>query len=101
MPTSRSHYNASCPGCVRQASRTARLDWLGCVDLSTEPSPLGEVPVGEIVVVDRWRKRLFTAPADYGASTPIPRAARAKWRAFQVTMVAAPPFRAHSAMSRS
>lgn len=60
-----------------------------------------------------WLIRHSTAPpsgarlecrphaADYGSSTPIPRAAKAKWRAFQVTMVAAPPFRAHSAMSRS
>ena len=54
------HYNASCPDCARQASRTARLDWFGRVALSTEPSPLGDVPVGEIVVVDRRRKRLFT-----------------------------------------
>ena len=54
------HYNESCPACARQAARTARLDWFGRVALSTEHSPLGEVPVGEIVVVDRRRKRLFT-----------------------------------------
>lgn len=60
MPTLTLHYNASCRDCVGQASRTARLDWFGRVALSTEPSPLGEVPVGEIVVVDRRRKRLFT-----------------------------------------
>ena len=60
MPTLTLHYNASCPDCVRQASRTARLDWLGRVAFSTGPSPLGEVPIGEIVVVDRLRKRLFT-----------------------------------------
>ena len=28
MPTITLHYNASCPDCARQASRTARLDWL-------------------------------------------------------------------------
>ena len=60
MPTITLHYNASCPDCARQASRTARLDWLGRIILSTQPSPLGEVPAGEIVVVDRRRKRLFT-----------------------------------------
>ena len=54
------HYNARCPDCVRQAERTARLDWLGQFELSTDPSPLGEVPVGEIVVVDRRRSRVFT-----------------------------------------
>ena len=60
MPTITLHYNPSCPDCARQASRTARLDWLGRISLSTQPSPLGEVPVGEIVVVDHRRKRLFT-----------------------------------------
>lgn len=60
MPTITLHCNASCPDCARQASCTARLDWLGRVVLSTGPSPLGEVPVGEIVVVDRRRKRLFS-----------------------------------------
>ena len=54
------HYNESCPDCARQAARTARLDWFGRIAPSTEHSPLGEVPVGEIVVVDRRRKRLFT-----------------------------------------
>ena len=54
------HYNSSCPVCVRQAARTARLDWLGAIELRTDHSPLGEVPVGEIVVVDERRRRLFT-----------------------------------------
>ncbi len=54
------HYNAACPKCVRKAQRTARLDWLGRVDLSTEESPAGPVPVGEIVVVDRQRGELLT-----------------------------------------
>ena len=54
------HYNARCPDCVRRAERTARLDWLGRVELSTDPSPLGQVPIGEIVVVDRQLGRVFT-----------------------------------------
>ena len=54
------HYDARCPDCARQAKRTKQLDWLGRVELSTEPSPLGEVPAGEIVVVDLRRSRVFT-----------------------------------------
>ena len=45
---------------MRQARRTARLDWLRAIDLRTDRSPLGEVPVGEIVVVDERRRRVFT-----------------------------------------
>ena len=54
------HYNPACPDCVRQAEQTARLDWLGRIEPSTERSPLGEVPVGEIVVFDRRRSTVFT-----------------------------------------
>ena len=54
------HYNPACPDCARQAERTARLDWLGRVEPWTERSPLGDVPVGEIVVVDRRHKSAFT-----------------------------------------
>ena len=54
------HYNPSCPECVRQAKRTARLDWLRTIELRTDRSPLGEVPDGEIVVVDEQRRRVFT-----------------------------------------
>lgn len=54
------HYNARCPDCVRQAAVTARLDWLGRVELRTDDSPLGAVAVGEIVVVDKRRSRVFT-----------------------------------------
>lgn len=54
------HYNAACPKCARKARRTARLDWLGRVELSTEESPAGPVPAGEIVVVDRQRGELLT-----------------------------------------
>ena len=53
------HYNPSCPKCVRQAKRTARLDWLRAIELRTDRSPLGEVPVDEIVVVDEQRRRVF------------------------------------------
>ena len=34
---------ANCPDCVRQAKLTARMDWLGRVELRTDDSPLGEV----------------------------------------------------------
>ena len=54
------HYNSSCPDCVRQAKRTAQLDWLRVIELRTDRSPLGEVPVGEIVVVDEQSRRVFT-----------------------------------------
>lgn len=54
------HYNSSCPVCVRRAARTARLDWFGVIELRTDHSPLGEVPVGEIVVVDERSRRVFT-----------------------------------------
>ena len=47
------YYNPNCPDCVRQAKRTAQMDWLGRVELSTQESPLGKVPVGEILVVDK------------------------------------------------
>ena len=53
-------YNARCPDCVCQAKLTARMDWLGRVELRTDDSPLGEVPVGEIVVVERESARAFT-----------------------------------------
>ena len=54
------HYNPGCPDCVRRAARTARLDWLRAIELRTTDSPLGEVPVGEIVVVDERHCRVFT-----------------------------------------
>ena len=54
------HYNSSCPDCVRQAKRTTRLDWLRAIELRTDRSPLGDVPVGEIVVVDEQSRRVFT-----------------------------------------
>ena len=53
-------YNPRCPNCVRQANTTARMDWLRRVELRTDDSPLGEVPVGEIVVVEKERSRAFT-----------------------------------------
>ena len=54
------YYNPKCPECARQAARTARLDWLGRVELRTDESPLGAVPVGEIVVVEKGSGRAFT-----------------------------------------
>ena len=53
-------YNPRCPDCVRQASLTARMDWLGRGELRTDDSPLGAVPVGEIVVVEKQSSRAFT-----------------------------------------
>ena len=53
-------YNANCPDCARQAKTTARMDWLGRVELRTDESPLGAVPVGEIVVVEKGSGRTFT-----------------------------------------
>ena len=53
-------YNPRCPDCVRQANLTARMDWLGRVELRTDDSPLGAVPVGEIVVVEKESARAFT-----------------------------------------
>ena len=57
--TIRLHYNPGCPVCARRAGRTARLDWLGRVELRTDDPPLGPVPPGEIVVVDRKSGRAF------------------------------------------
>ncbi len=54
------YYNPNCPDCARQAERTARLDWLRRVELRTDESPMGEVPVGEIVVVEERSSRAFT-----------------------------------------
>ena len=54
------HYNPNCPVCTRRASLAAKLDWLRAIDLRTDDSPLGEVPAGEIVVVDTQENRLFT-----------------------------------------
>ena len=53
-------YNSRCPDCVRQASLTARMDWLNRVELRTDASPLGAVPVGEIVVVEKQSSKAFT-----------------------------------------
>jgi len=53
-------YNADCPDCARRAERTNRLDWLHRVRTSTDDSPIGQVPKGEIVVVDDGTGRVFT-----------------------------------------
>ena len=52
-------YNAGCLDCARRAQRTDRLDWLRRVRISTDDSPIGPVPRGEIVVVDDTG-RVFT-----------------------------------------
>jgi hypothetical protein len=54
------YYNPNCPDCIRQAKRTAQFDWIGRVELLTEDSPFGKVPIGEIHVVDKQRKKIFT-----------------------------------------
>lgn len=53
-------YNAKCPDCVRQAHRTRKLDWFKRVELSTNASPIGKVPVGEIVVVRNPSGQVYT-----------------------------------------
>ena len=45
---------------MRKAKRTAQIDWLGRIELLTEGSPLGEVPIGKIVVVDKRQNKVFT-----------------------------------------
>ena len=56
----RLYFNEQCPDCVRQAARTGRMDWLDRVELRTDRSPIGEVPAGEIVVVENRTDRIFT-----------------------------------------
>ena len=36
------------------------MDWFGRIELSTDDSPLGEVPIGKIVVVDKQQNKVFT-----------------------------------------
>ena len=54
------YYNTNCSDCVREAKRTAQFDWLGRVEILTEDSPLGELPIGEILVVDKQSNKIFT-----------------------------------------
>ena len=54
------YYNENCPDCLRQAVRTGRVDWLDRVELRTDRSPIGEVPAGEIVVVEKRTNRIYT-----------------------------------------
>ena len=56
----RLYYNANCPNCMRQAVRTSRMDWLDRVELRTDESPLGVVPMGEIVAVEMKNNKIFT-----------------------------------------
>ena len=54
------YYNAACPRCARQARLTQRLDWLRSVQISTQESPIGTVPPGQIVVTDHDSQRNYT-----------------------------------------
>ena len=54
------YYNPSCPKCARQAKRTAQMDWLNRVELLAEDSPLGPVPKGEIIVVEKKTREMFS-----------------------------------------
>lgn len=54
------HYNPTCDKCTRKARQTAKLDWLSRVRLSTEASPIGEVPRGQIVVVANASQKVYT-----------------------------------------
>ena len=54
------YYNAACGDCRRQSKRASKLDWLRRVRISTDPSPIGQVPRGEIVVVDEESKKVYT-----------------------------------------
>ncbi|MXX03564.1 MAG: hypothetical protein F4X08_04195 [Gemmatimonadetes bacterium] len=56
----RLYFNEHCPDCARKAARTDRMDWLDRVELRTDRSPIGEVPAGEIVVVENRTDRTFT-----------------------------------------
>ena len=54
------HYNATCGDCARKAQQTANLDWLNRVQISTEDSPIGQVPRGQIIVVENATQKVFT-----------------------------------------
>lgn len=54
------HYNSTCGDCARKAQQTAKLDWLNRVRISTEDSPIGEVPRGVIVVVEDETQKIYT-----------------------------------------
>ena len=56
----RLYFNSDCGDCARQAKRTKWLDWFNRVELRTDVSPLGDVPIGEIVVVEESSNRIYT-----------------------------------------
>ena len=56
----RLYFNEHCPDCARQAERTGRMDWLDRVEMRIDRSPIGEVPAGEIVVIDKRSDKVFT-----------------------------------------
>ena len=54
------YYNPDCGDCECKANRTTKLDWFGRVRISTNESPIGRVPRGEIVVVEEATQRVLT-----------------------------------------
>ena len=54
------YYNANCDDCARKAQRTQSLDWFNRVRVSTEESPLGYAPRGEIIVVEDSSQNVYT-----------------------------------------
>ena len=54
------HYNSFCDDCARKARQTAKLDWLNRIKISTEDSPIGKVPRGQIVVVENATQKVYT-----------------------------------------
>ena len=95
------HYNPSCPDCVRQAKRTARLDWLRAIELRTDRSPLGEVPVGEIVIVDEHSCRVFTGVyAIRMVCLRIPLLTKVNWKSTQFDQKLLAPIKAPREVGR-
>ena len=54
------YYNANCMDCVQLAKSTEKLDWFNRIELTTSESPQGEVPIGEIVVVEKNDNKFYT-----------------------------------------
>ena len=54
------YYNANCNDCARKTQRTRSLDWFNRVRVSTEESPIGFAPRGEIIVVEDSSQNVYT-----------------------------------------
>ena len=54
------YYNADCNDCARKTQRTRSLDWFNRVRVSTEESPIGFAPRGEIIVVENSTQKVYT-----------------------------------------